>query len=110
MHLLMVYVMLQCLRRLIEEKDAVHGYNGLKYFLTIVAVTVRTAFELKKGRTWMVLALVSSAVATIMNTYWDIVVDWGLLRRHSSNFCLRDKLVLSHKSVYFFAMVMPFFV
>lgn len=84
-----------------------HGYNGLKYFLTIVAVLTRTTFELKKGRTWRVLALISSAVATMMNTYWDIVIDWGLLRRKSKNPFLRDKLVVSHKSVYFAAMVMP---
>ncbi|XVF85893.1 hypothetical protein PTKIN_Ptkin17bG0154400 [Pterospermum kingtungense] len=95
---------LQCLRRLFEEKDAVHGYNGLKYFLTIVAIIIRTAFELKKGMTWMVLALISSAVAIIINTYWDIVMDWGLLRRHSKNVYLREKLLVPHKSVYFAAM------
>ncbi|XVE53192.1 hypothetical protein DITRI_Ditri02bG0184100 [Diplodiscus trichospermus] len=98
---------LQCLRRLFEEKDAIHGYNGLKYFLTIVAVIIRTASELKKGIiAWKVLALVSSAVATIMNTYWDIVVDWGLLRRHSKNKYLRDKLLVPHKSIYFAAMAL----
>ncbi|KAI9389770.1 hypothetical protein POPTR_008G090300v4 [Populus trichocarpa] len=98
--------LLQCLRRLCEEKDAVHGYNGLKYFLTIIAVLIRTAYELKKGRTWMVFALISSAVAVIVNTYWDIAVDWGLLRRKSKNAFLRDKLVISHKSVYFAAIIM----
>ncbi|KAK0574129.1 hypothetical protein LWI29_018609 [Acer saccharum] len=97
---------LQCLRRLCEEKDAVHVYNGLKYFLIIVAVLIRTAFELKKGRTWLVLALISSACAIAMSTYWDIVVDWGLLRRKSKNPYLRDKLVISNKSVYFVAMVL----
>ncbi|KAI9169252.1 hypothetical protein LWI28_009604 [Acer negundo] len=97
---------LQCLRRLCEEKDAVHVYNGLKYFLIIVAVLIRTAFELKKGRTWLVLALVSSACAIAMSTYWDIVMDWGLLRRKSKNPYLRDKLVISNKSVYFVAMVL----
>lgn len=84
-----------------------HGYNGLKYFLTIIAVLIRTAYELKKGTTWMVLALISSAVAVIVNTYWDIAIDWGLLRRKSKNAFLRDKLVISHKSVYFAAMVRP---
>ncbi|KAJ9174246.1 hypothetical protein P3X46_017291 [Hevea brasiliensis] len=97
---------LQCLRRLCEEKDATHGYNGFKYLLTIVAVVMRTTCELKKGRTWIVLALISSAVAVIMNTYWDIVVDWGLLQKKSKNPFLRDKLVVSHKSVYFAAMVL----
>ncbi|XP_031263867.1 phosphate transporter PHO1 homolog 10 [Pistacia vera] len=97
---------LQCLRRLCEEKDAVQGYNGLKYFLIIIAVLIRTAFELKKGTNWLVLALISSAIATAMSTYWDIVVDWGLLRRRSKNPYLRDKLVISHKSVYFAAVVL----
>ncbi|XP_023878502.2 phosphate transporter PHO1 homolog 10 [Quercus suber] len=97
---------LQCIRRLCEDKDAMHVYNGLKYFSTIVAVIIRTAFELKKGMTWMVLALVSSSVAALINTYWDIVIDWGLLRRQSKNKYLRDKLVVSHKSVYFAAMVL----
>ncbi|KAH9774003.1 phosphate transporter PHO1 [Citrus sinensis] len=97
---------LQCLRRLCEEKDAVHGWNGLKYLLIIIAVLIRTAFELKKGTTWFVLALASSAVAVAMSTYWDIVMDWGLLRRKSKNTYLRDNLVISNKSVYFAAMVL----
>ncbi|KAK6921992.1 EXS, C-terminal [Dillenia turbinata] len=97
---------MQCLRRLFEEKDPIHGYNGLKYFLTIVAVVIRTSFELKKGISWKVFAFLSSAIATIMNTYWDIVMDWGLLQRHSKNIGLRDKLVVSHRSVYFAAMFM----
>ncbi|GMN41902.1 hypothetical protein TIFTF001_011116 [Ficus carica] len=96
----------QCLRRLFEDKDATHGYNGLTYLSTIVAVVVRTAFELRKGVTCMVFALISSAVAMIINTYWDIVVDWGLLRRHSKNIYLRDRLLISHKSVYIAAMVL----
>lgn len=82
-----------------------HAYNGLKYFLTIVAVLMRTASELRTSKVWIVLGLVSSALAIIMNTYWDVVVDWGLLRRHSKNFCLRDKLLVPHKSVYFAALV-----
>lgn len=97
---------LQCVRRLIEEGDCSQGVNGLRYFLTIVAVAIRTAFELKKDVTWKVLAVLSSVVATLMNTYWDIVVDWGLLQRNSKNLFLRDKLILSRKSVYFVAMVL----
>ncbi|KAK3222983.1 hypothetical protein Dsin_010008 [Dipteronia sinensis] len=41
-----------------------------------------------------------------MSLYWDIVMDWGLLRRKSKNPYLRDKLVISNKSVYFVAMVL----
>lgn len=83
-----------------------HVYNGFRYFLTIVAVAIRTAFELKNGTTWKVLALVSSVIATMFNTYWDIIVDWGLMQRRSKNLFLRDKLLVSRKSVYFAAMVL----
>ncbi|BFG26647.1 hypothetical protein CerSpe_129210 [Prunus speciosa] len=97
---------LQCLRRLIEEKDGMQGLNGLKYFSTILAVAMRTSFDLKRGMKWKILAITSSVVATIVSTYWDIVIDWGLLRRNSRNPWLRDKLLISNKSVYFIAMVL----
>ncbi|XP_034199371.1 phosphate transporter PHO1 homolog 10-like [Prunus dulcis] len=98
---------LKCIRRFCEEKDVKHMRNGLKYFSTIVAVIIRTAYELKKGKTsWMVLALICSAVATTMNMYWDIVIDWGLLRTKSKNKYLRDRLLVSHKIIYFAAMVL----
>lgn len=88
-----------------EERDFYHGYNGLRYFITIVAVVIRTAFEQRKNTVWKVLALLSSAIAAIANTYWDIVVDWGLLQRRSKNLFLRDKLLVSNRNVYFVAMV-----
>ncbi|XWS23158.1 hypothetical protein CRYUN_Cryun29cG0097000 [Craigia yunnanensis] len=98
--------LLQCLRRLFEEKDPVQGYNGLKYFVTIVAVCLRTAYSLNKGLGWKVLALLFSVAAAIFGTYWDLVYDWGLLQRHSKNRWLRDKLLIPQKSVYFGAMVL----
>ncbi|TYJ37777.1 hypothetical protein E1A91_A05G399200v1 [Gossypium mustelinum] len=99
---------IQCLRRLLEEKDAAHGVNGLKYLSTIAAVALRTIYQFQKQKTtaWLVLAAATSGMATIFNTYWDIVIDWGLLRRKSSNPWLRDKLVLAHKVVYFLAMAL----
>ncbi|KAJ6891671.1 hypothetical protein NC651_025000 [Populus alba x Populus x berolinensis] len=97
---------LQCLRRLFEEKDPMQGYNGLKYFLTIVAVCLRTAYSINKGDGWRAIAWVFSSIAAIIGTYWDLVLDWGLLQRHSKNRWLRDKLLVPHKSVYFGAMVL----
>ncbi|KAM7267352.1 hypothetical protein ACFE04_009518 [Oxalis oulophora] len=96
----------QSIRRLVEEKDRMHAYNGLRYFSTIVSVVLRTTFGLNKSTTLRILASVSSGVATIANTYWDTVIDWGLLRRDSKNRWLRDKLLVPHKSVYFVAMVL----
>lgn len=98
--------LLQCLRRLFEEKDPMQGYNGLKYFLTIVAVCLRTAYSINKGDGWRAIAWVFSSIAAIFGTYWDLVFDWGLLQRHSKNRWLRDKLLVPHKSVYFGAMVL----
>ncbi|KAG4402030.1 hypothetical protein GLYMA_02G110600v4 [Glycine max] len=96
----------QCMRQFYEEGDINRAFNGLNYLSTIVAMIFRTTFELKKGLSWKVLALVTSALAVLQNTYWDIVRDWGLLRRHSKNPYLRDQLILPHKSFYFIAMVL----
>lgn len=82
-----------------------HGLNGLKFFSIIIAVAMRTQYDLKSGMTWKIIATVSSGVAIIAATYWDIVIDWGLLRRNSKNPWLRDKLLVANKSVYFAAMV-----
>ncbi|WRX21913.1 SPX domain - like 10 [Theobroma cacao] len=75
---------------------------------TIATVTVRTIYQLQKQKTtaWLVLAAATSGIAVISNTYWDIVIDWGLLRRNSRNSWLRNKLIVPHKGVYFVAMVL----
>ncbi|KAM7487467.1 hypothetical protein LguiB_024951 [Lonicera macranthoides] len=98
--------LLQCLRRLYEEKDFMQGLNGLKYFSTIVAIATRTAFSLNRGIGWRIIAGIASAIAMIFGTYWDLVIDWGLLQRNSKNRWLRDKLLVPHNSIYFGAMVM----
>ncbi|GMP58684.1 hypothetical protein CsSME_00022267 [Camellia sinensis var. sinensis] len=98
--------LLQCLRRFYEEKDGMQGLNGLKYFITIVALCMRTAYSLNKGLSWNILAWIASAIAAVFSTYWDLVFDWGLLQKKSKNRWLRDKLLVPHKSVYFAAMVL----
>jgi len=87
-----------------------HGLNALKYISTILALTMRTIDQFSPGTVWKVLAASSSGIATVVNTYWDIVMDWGLLRRDSRNPWLRDKLSVPYKSVYFLAMVSYYFV
>ncbi|XP_043816430.1 phosphate transporter PHO1 homolog 3-like isoform X2 [Manihot esculenta] len=100
------YRLLQCLRRLFEDKDPMHGYNGLKYFMTVVAVSLRTAYILNKGIGWRIIAWIFSVIAAIYGTYWDLVIDWGLLQRNSKNRWLRNKLLIPHKIVYYLAMVL----
>ncbi|OMP03418.1 hypothetical protein CCACVL1_02426 [Corchorus capsularis] len=98
---------LQCIRNRFDDKrDPTQGYNGLKYFATILAICSRTAYSLDKGTSWRILAWIFSALAAIYGTYWDIVIDWGLLQRKSKNRWLRDKLLISYKGVYFGAMVL----
>ncbi|WZZ09974.1 hypothetical protein YC2023_095895 [Brassica napus] len=97
---------LQCIRRIIEENDLSHGYNAIKYLLTIVAACLRTAYTLNRGTTWNITAWIFSGVATLYATYWDIVIDWGLLQRGCKNSFLREKLLVPHKTVYYAAMVL----
>ncbi|XP_073300879.1 phosphate transporter PHO1 homolog 3-like isoform X2 [Primulina huaijiensis] len=97
---------LQCLRRLYDEGDIMQGYNGLKYFSIIVAVSTRTAYTLSRANSWKIVAWITSIGATIVSTYWDIVFDWGLFQRNSKNRFLRDKLLVPHKSVYYVAVVL----
>ncbi|KAL3629397.1 hypothetical protein CASFOL_026619 [Castilleja foliolosa] len=97
---------LQCLRRLAEDRNARHGLNAMKYLSTIVALVMRTLYDLNRGNNfWRILAASASGVTTIYNTYWDIVIDWGLLRKDAKNPWLRDKLLLSNKAMYFVAIV-----
>ncbi|KAF3444793.1 hypothetical protein FNV43_RR14486 [Rhamnella rubrinervis] len=97
---------LQCVRRMIDDKDKMQAFNGFKYLSIIVAVAMRTTYDLKMGVTWKILAAASSGIATIIATFWDIVIDWGLLRWNSKNPWLRDKLIIQNKVVYFVAMVL----
>ncbi|KAF6171790.1 hypothetical protein GIB67_007311 [Kingdonia uniflora] len=100
------YRVLQCLRRLFEEKEVIQGFNCLKYFSTIVAVVMRTVYETNKGISWRIMAGVTSGIAALYSTYWDLKIDWGLLQRHSKNPWLRDKLLVPHQSIYFAVMVL----
>ncbi|CAN7098386.1 hypothetical protein BRARA_F00936 [Brassica rapa] len=104
-----VTCLLQCLRRLVDEKhkNTDHRWNGVKHFLTIVAVCFRTAYSIQPGQNaWRVIAIIFSVVAAIFGTYWDFVHDWGLLNRTSENPWLRDKLLIPQKKVYFIAMIL----
>ncbi|KAG9139286.1 hypothetical protein Leryth_011288 [Lithospermum erythrorhizon] len=99
---------LQCVRRYFEEKDSMQGLNSLKYFSTIIALVIRTLYDVKHGTNLKILAAVTSGLTTIVNTYWDVVIDWGLLDRKARNAWLRDKLLVPKKYVYFVAIVINF--
>ncbi|KAI3462918.1 hypothetical protein Pfo_019581 [Paulownia fortunei] len=96
---------LQCLRRLFEEKNPTQGLNSLKYFSTVVALVMRTIYDLRRQMFWKIMAASTSGITTIYNTYWDIVIDWGLLQKNAKNRWLRDNLLISNKAVYVVAIV-----
>nr|GEW06738.1 SPX domain, EXS [Tanacetum cinerariifolium] len=97
---------LQCVRRYFEGSDSTQALNGLKYFSTIAAVVARSMYSQKHGMTLKIIAASTSGIATIFSTYWDLVLDWGLLNKNSENPWLRDKLILPNRSIYFIAMVL----
>ena len=97
------------MRRFFEEKDAIQGWNSLKYFAIVVSFVTRTAYGRNNSTEWYIIAWVTSVVAGIVATYWDIVFDWGLLNRKSTNPWLRDKLIVPYKSVYYAAIVSNLF-
>ncbi|KAK0574108.1 hypothetical protein LWI29_018198 [Acer saccharum] len=83
------------------------GWNGLKYFITIVAVCMRTALSLDKTNLgWIITSWIFSVAAAVVGTYWDLVYDWGLLNRKSKNRWLRDKLLVPNKKIYFLAILL----
>ncbi|GMP46522.1 hypothetical protein CsSME_00014640 [Camellia sinensis var. sinensis] len=89
----------QCLRRLYEERDAMQGINALKYFSTIIAVTMMTAYELKQGIGWKTIAFISSLNATIFGTYWDLVIALQEFTHLASTFA--DQKNFSRKKMTF---------
>ncbi|KAI3784850.1 hypothetical protein L1987_43957 [Smallanthus sonchifolius] len=97
---------LQCIRRFCEGRDSTQAMNGLKYLSTIAAVVSRALYSQKRGITLKIIAASTSGIATIFSTYWDLVMDWGLLCRNSENPWLREKLILPSRSIYFIAMVL----
>ncbi|GLJ51931.1 hypothetical protein SUGI_1103450 [Cryptomeria japonica] len=100
---------LQSIRRLVEERDPMQGYNALKYFATVVAVVMRTAYSKNSNDIWKMLSFLTSGIATFISIYWDIVIDWGLLQKNSQNPWLREKLVIGQNKIYFLAMIVNVF-
>lgn len=86
------------------------GFNGLKYLSTVVALVMRSLYDIARqngsqATLLRIMAAATSGITTIYSTYWDIVVDWGLLQKNSKNKWLRDKLLIPNKAVYVVAMV-----
>ncbi|KAG6546094.1 hypothetical protein Mapa_012500 [Marchantia paleacea] len=98
---------MQCVRRYVDERDNAHIANGGKYLSALFAVAVRIQYGRNSAAVWAVMFVLSSIVATVYQVYWDLVVDWGLLRKESSNKWLRDQLIMPKKKfIYFLSMIL----
>lgn len=80
--------------------------NGGKYLSAVVVVLMRIQYGKGDSVKWMVLYIITSTFATFYQIYWDVVIDWGLLRCNSVNPWLREKLILENRRyIYFMSMV-----
>lgn len=114
--------LLQCLRSFQKTRKIAHLFNAAKYFTTFpvvvfatfFAVTIKPFFSFshldldKTG--WMIIAwLISSLVHALYCFYWDVVMDWGLLRVCNGCFVFRPT-ILYPKWSYVFAIIFDFFI
>lgn len=82
-----------------------HLANAGKYLSAMLAVSFRLWYLNSPTRAGLVVSIIAAVVATAYQAYWDLVMDWGLLRRGARHPWLRDQLVLKHQSIYYVAMV-----
>ncbi|KAI3936894.1 hypothetical protein MKW92_051242 [Papaver armeniacum] len=85
------------------QVNPMQGPNGFKYLSIVLAVSLTTAYSKHNTTLLLVLAWISAIIAAVTAIYWDLVLDWGLLRRNSKNPWLRDKLLVSQKVFTIFA-------
>lgn len=92
---------MQCARRWFDECNVDHLANLGKYVSAMVAAGARLTYARQPCQLWMVIVVVTSAVATVYQLYWDFVKDWGLLKAKSKNPWLRDDLLLKNRVIYY---------
>lgn len=79
-----------------------------KYVSAMVAAGARLTYaRTPDSQLWLAIVLVTSAIATVYQLYWDFVKDWGFFNLKSKNPLLRDELILKNKSIYYVSIVSP---
>ncbi|KAI7902437.1 EXS family-domain-containing protein, partial [Cokeromyces recurvatus] len=117
--------LLQCLRRYRDSDELVHLFNAAKYTSSIMVAIITglrrmhrklhiyhiilyiyLSFFLKNDiassfitALWIILCLINSTYTS----FWDIKMDWGLMKVDSKYALLRNELVF-HKWVYYVAV------
>ena len=107
---------LQCLRRYYDSGNrSPHLYNAAKYLLThtvVIMVAYHPVFNDHHSTTWAtyrVVWLLFCVLSSLYNTWWDTVMDWGLLSRSDPHpvypFLRKDLRFEKHVWLYYTAMV-----
>ncbi|KAJ9182309.1 hypothetical protein P3X46_006317 [Hevea brasiliensis] len=97
---------MQCARRWFDESDVNQLANMGKYVSAMVAAGARLTYARQENHLWLGIVLVTSAVATVYQLYWDFVKDWGLFNPKSKNLWLRNDLILKNKSIYYISIAL----
>jgi hypothetical protein len=79
--------------------------NVIKYSIRFINNSLGFFYERDKGTVLFYFRVFVGAISTSYNIFWDIYVDWGLLRKNNKNFLLREKitfpLVLYYIAVFY---------
>eukprot|EP01103_Thecamoeba_quadrilineata_P004948 TRINITY_DN14811_c0_g1_i1.p1 TRINITY_DN14811_c0_g1~~TRINITY_DN14811_c0_g1_i1.p1 ORF type:complete len:674 (+),score=115.64 TRINITY_DN14811_c0_g1_i1:40-2061(+) len=107
----LLWRLLQCLRRWWLTHDRLQLANALKYFVSMGVVVFGTPLGYNNhlfnfANPFQICWVFFMIVSTIYTYTWDVYIDWGLFRRNSKNFMLRDELVWRNKKwFYYYAIV-----
>ncbi|GAA99323.1 hypothetical protein E5Q_06018 [Mixia osmundae IAM 14324] len=100
----------QCTRRYVDSREKMHIANIVKYLLNSAYFASYFVYRVyaNERRTsaafilWVIISIINSAYSS----YWDIAVDWSLLKRHSKHWLLRPELgYKTAKWFYYWAMI-----
>ncbi|KAM7535586.1 hypothetical protein Aperf_G00000096217 [Anoplocephala perfoliata] len=100
---------LQCLRRyrdLAIKSPMPHLMNAGKYSTTLIAIAFTSLSGLIQNKILFAFMVIARVLNSVCTTTWDLVMDWGLLDRHSKeNFMLREELVYRFRAYYYGAII-----
>lgn len=104
---------IQCLRRFYDSRKWFpHFVNAGKYSTTFLRVTFGALFSLHNAQTgqlssvYFYIWLASLFINSCYTLAWDLKMDWGFLDKNAGeNKWLREEIVYSYKSYYYFGIV-----
>ena len=75
--------------------------NLFKYFIRFINTTLGFFYERDKGKVRFWFRIIVGAISSTYNIFWDLYIDWGLLRKNNNNFLLREKITFPRILYYF---------